>query len=408
MKNLRIGLPDLSFIYLITQIFFTPFYKFLEVYYDYPYLNIAIIRATLSITIIYIFLKNLIQRKLLNNVNLWIILPPFLALFLIWIRILLSIPFGVLSYTPDSTEFFLLRIDTVFFGYPAMFITGIFILKKNPKSLEKYFFIFWLILASLLIMNFQKLIDSYFVYDDRPERTMNYIFLSTHFAVISLISFSLSNSNFRKLLIFIISLIILFLVPSRSVFLCFIFSILTLYLANKGLKLKTIILFSILSMAAGIIIKIISDDRILSANRLIETDLSNDKSLDARLEFQKINGQNLKNTFVFGDFMGDIKIHGEDGKETHNYQSFLEQFGIFPFSLLLISIFQLLSYIILNFRVKYSPLYLMKSLVYFNFPLILLAQGFQNNLVWFLIGLMVYIKREKRIRRTFTVNPVNH
>jgi hypothetical protein len=131
------------------------------------------------------------------------------------------------------------------------------------------------------------------------------------------------------------------------------------------------------------------DSEIITKNRTFSSNIEADESLDLRLYQANKNFENLKSNWFFGDFMGDIRIHGEDGNETHSYISFWEQFGIIPFLLMLISVFTLLYYLYL-LRRNSSQIY-MSTLILslFFIPSMLFAKSYGYNLIWFMIPRIV-------------------
>ena len=314
------------------------------------------------------------------------------------IIIVMSYFLGVLNYAPEAFEYYLLRIDTCFIGYPMMFICGFFFDYVEVQRIRKIFFYAWFIFSFFLLFNINLLIDAYFIYENRPEKTMNYIFLSQEYATITLLAFTFPHSKYRKLFIFLVAIIIFFLVPSRSIALGFISSILiVVFILKKDFVKNISILFIIIAISVFVYNSYLSNNILFENSRLFTTNLSEDVSLEVRLYQAKKNQENLMDTWITGDFMGDIKIHGEDGNETHSYISFLEQFGIVPFLLLLWSVGILIYYLS---RLKNDTSHIYSSILICSFyilPLIAFAKGFNNNFIWFLISrVVVYFYSKKK------------
>lgn len=392
-------IAKLSLFYLFTVFFITPLYKFLETYYRFPHFNISGLRAVLAIITVSILLFNIfidVRRIRFVNSAILYLIPGIICLILICIIFFISY-FRVLGYAPKASEIFLLRVDACLIGYTMLFIAGSFFDFFDSKKILHYSLILWIFYSIFILLNSKILIASFFIYDDKPDKIINYIFLSNGYLFFAFFSLLAVRSNLNKTIIWLVSILCLFLVPSRSNTVAFIFATIIpilFYFRKSGFFSLLIVLICFAIPILGLLkftnySSVISNNELFKNSRFINTDISTDESLSERQNIAKINFENLKGTWVFGDFMGDIRIFGEDGNETHSYISFLEQFGFIPFILMIWSVMTLL-YFLYKLKSDRSAIYqstLMLTL--FFIPLMIFAKGFTSNLIWFMIPRVV-------------------
>ena len=385
----------LSLFYLFIYFFLTPVYKFLEIYYVFPHFNVAGLRALLAIVTVSILLISILKEiKRIQSFNkaLIYLFPGIVCLILIYIIFFLSY-FTVLDQSPKASEIFLLRVDACLIGYTMLFIAGCFFDFYESKKILKFSLILWILFSVFILINSKVLIASFFIYADKPDNVINYIFLSNGYLFFAFLALVSVRSNLNKTIIWLVSISCLFLVPSRSNTVAFIFATIVpffFYFRKSAFYLLSTIIICI-TISILCLLKftnyssVISNSELYENNRYITTDFSTDESLKERQDIARINFENLKETWVFGDFMGDFRIFGEDGNETHSYISFLEQFGFIPFILLIWSVMTLI-YFLYKLKSDRSDIFqstLMLSL--FFIPLMIFAKGFTSNLIWFII-----------------------
>jgi hypothetical protein len=268
-----------------------------------------------------------------------------------------------------------------------LFIAGFFFDYLDIKVIKKLFLYIWIVFTLFIFYNLNIFISSFFLYDVKFEKVINYIFITNGYLFFSIFVLCFIEKALLKVLIWIITLIVLFFVPSRSNTFLFIFATLFPLLFNLKRLLYSIPLIILFFLSDTIFSSIDSD--LFTNSRTLNIDIEGDLSLAERQYQASKNIENLKSTWFFGDFMGDVRIHGEDGHETHSYISFWEQFGIIPFFLLLISVSTLLYYLYL-LRYDNSFIY-MSTLILslFFIPGMIFAKGFSSNLIWFMIPRIV-------------------
>lgn len=391
-SNIASSIWFIGLLYLIILYFITPIYKFCEVYFDYPKINFSAVRLvlffiTLFLLLLFIFLnriKLIFLKKALSTLR-----PAMLCISLVIIVILASYPF-ILSYSSDAINIYLLRVDTCIVGYSMIFIAGFFFDYSNEKIVQKLFLYFWIIFTLFIIFNLNILIASFILYGVY-EKTINYIFLSNGYLFFSIFVLCSIKKKVIKIFIWITVLVVMFFVPSRSNTVFFIFATLCPLIFNLNFKRVLGFILSttfFLFFFSDTFFELL-DSEIITKNRTFSSNIEADESLDLRLYQANKNFENLKSNWFLGDFMGDIRIHGEDGNETHSYISFWEQFGIIPFVLMLVSVFTLLYYLYLLRRDK-SQIY-MSTLILslFFIPSMLFAKSYGYNLIWFMIPRIV-------------------
>ena len=389
-----LSVSSLFMIYIVLQLFVTPLYKFCEIYYAFPKLNLSaarVILATFSLSILFLFRSRI---KVFKNLGFHLI-PTILlfALITFIVTMKLAVWLNDIRYE-NYLDYLLLRIDTVFFGYPMMFFSGIFYLKywKNQKNRWIYL---WLIFTTFLLVNIQTLIESYFIYDLRPDRTINYIFLASNYSQLALLALMGSKRSI-SIAVAMFTLILLFFIPSRSMFYIF-FAIVLFVLLNKARFVLKFTLTLIAIIIGSFSFSMVESNDILSNSRILDIDMDKDASLDARNKFADLNSKRRRNNLILGDFMSDVVYHGVDGRETHSYVSILEQFGIVPFILYCLALIQSILVVIraqINKRYDVSDSVI---LLLYALPITLFTQGFNFNFIWFALGHSLsyeyYVKR---------------
>lgn len=388
----------LSLFYLVVLFFISPLYKFLEIYRGFPYFNFAIIRALLAILTFIMLFFFVIKRIKNQNISkaISILAPSIFCLIFVTIIFLISF-FNVLDYSINAKEIFFLRIDSCLVGYFMLFIAGVFFDFFDPKKTYKLNLILWILYSLFIFINSQFLISSFYSNDYYSERIINYIFLSNGYLFFSFFVLAAMDSKFKMIIIWLVIIFCMFLIPSRSNTVAFLFAtLIPVFFHFWKLRVDHVNSFLFLFLISVIVLftlsydfSVIFNNELLQNNRLLNTDLSNDNSINSRNDIAKINFENLKDNWLIGDFMSDVRIFKGDGFETHSYISFWEQFGLIPFLLLIWSVLTLI-YFLYKLRSDNSAIF--KStlmLTLFFIPLMVFAKGFTSNLIWFIIPRIV-------------------
>jgi hypothetical protein len=388
----------ISILYVILAHCLSPLYKFMEVYHDFPHINLSVVRAFfLGLVLLIstsIFLVKYLKVSFFKNALALLILP-FISILWVTFVILFSYPFIEGSYE-NVSELFLVRVDAVIVGYWMMFFAG-FHIDKGYKW--DYIFISWLVFVLVLIFNIDFLFASFISFEQ--SNTISYIFLSDAFAFLSIILIFETKSKPIALIVWVVTFFILFLIPSRTTLACFLIGTF-IPLLFKPYIFKWII---IVSLGSGLFFMTYNfkDNLFFESNRIINTDLDSDSSLQARSDIKETNFENLKKTWFFGDFMGDIRLSkGEDGFYTHSYISLWEQFGLIPFILFFFSVLFLLYHLLRLFSLFRYDGVINSSLALMIFTLIAISfsRSFFNGYIWFLFSRVFVFVSSPHFRTT--------
>lgn len=353
--------------FLLIQLGLLPAYKLFEVYYDAPNINFAIIRLLFFVTILLlIFFNKIIIEN--NNINRYFILFYFL------ITLIIGLNLDRFFIDDIYQNEYLNRIDSVLISYPIYFLAG----KYYRQEWRSKLFFGILILNCSIIFCSPYLIQSFIQFDDLKK--INYILISD-----GLLGLTLLYRSFNDKLkwLNILTLISLFLVPSRANF--FIFLVLLIY--QLRLKLFNLVLFGIISIFCLFTffdtpINILES---LQNSRLNILQLSEDNSsILTRLElFKNFDYQKL----FIGDFMIDLDLNnGTRGFETHSYLSLLNQFGLLPFFLVVLLIIKTVQK---NIKEKKSPIY---EYTFWSISTAIFLKSFLYPFIWFSFG---YLNQKK-------------
>lgn len=391
-----------SIFYVFLALCLSPLYKFMEVYHDFPHINLAVVRAfflglVFLISSSILLIKGLKLSFFKNGLTLLIL--PFVSISWITFVILFSYPF-IEASSENVSELFLVRVDAVIVGYWMMFFAG-FHIDKGYKW--NYIFISWLVFVLVLIFNIDFLFASFISFEQ--SSTINYIFLSDALAFLSIILFFETKSKPIALIVWVVTFFVLFLIPSRTTLVCFTIGTF-IPLLFKPYIFKWII---IVSLASGLFFMTYNfkDNLFFESNRIINTDLGSDKSLQTRNQIKEANFENLKNTWFFGDFMGDVRhSNGEDGFYTHSYISLWEQFGLMPFILFILSVLLLLYHLVRLYPLfrKGGVISSTLALIIFTLIAISFSRSFYNGYIWFLFSRVFVLTSKSSISLASSTN----
>ncbi|MGX2015421.1 O-antigen ligase family protein [Providencia alcalifaciens] len=269
-------------------------------------------------------------------------LAPLLILFLSVFSYFIMIVNIVFSDTIDNNGISSLQFHTyLLFSIPFYFICGNLTAKsiQSKNSLNGFDLIIVPLILLLILLNTNW---SYFRLDFESFKNSKavYLFLGDTFAIISLyVIFSINNKKYRLISFFVLSFL-LFLIFSRTSFYLFIFTcVLCLFIYSKlNKKIVYLILVVILSAIIFYFSYIFkTSDLPYSINRMLFMFTnSDDGSLNSRIEIFNLSFADLKNNFLLGNIGGQVSLFGYWNFYIHNILSYLHQFGIFFFLMLLI------------------------------------------------------------------------
>lgn len=383
----------LSFLYIIVFTFVTPLYKFCEIYFSFPHINISGIRFFILCSVLFLLLFK-IKLPYNEKYALYKLLPVIFSILIVWIIILSSL-FTIDILDDNILNAYFNRVDSVLVNYTMMFIAGFYFDYKSTEYYKPIFFKIWLFYSAFILFNSSFLIGSFFIYEDQYTKILNYIFLSDGYLFISIILLNLMDKKMHKIIIWGIILLVMILIPSRANTIAFILSSIFMYMTFKNIFYFTVcisLLYGVVSLTND---SYITNNVIFKNSRVLNFDYDSDTSLKARNNIADVNRENLKKSWFFGDFMGDVRIFKEDGNYTHNIISRLEQFGVIYFVLFCFSLYLLLKYLF-DLRVSKSPVY--KStlmLTIFSLPLIFFFRSFDLSISYFLVARIVVLSKSE-------------
>lgn len=385
----------LCILYILVAFLLTPLYKFGEVYLFYPKVNFSAVRLLILLTTIFVsmFLVIAHDYKLtFFKPILKFLGPPILCIISVSVMIIVSYPF-ITSYSLNATDQFLLRVDAVISGYTMMFIAGLYVDKWRTYSV---FFVSWIIYVTFLLWNFDYLFASYFTY--KATKAVNYILLADSLAFLAIFVIFESKSLMTKFFVWVTTFSVLFITPSRTTFVCFL--VCTIFIFLKNVRLLILLSFFALISISILMKSNHIDNTLFTSSRILKTNLTKDASLAERRVQAEINYDNFKESWLLGDFMGDVRLfNGADGNYTHSYFSLWEQFGILPFLLFLVSAIILIYCLYKLYFVTQDGIFLSTvSLTIFTLIAISFSRSFHNPFFWFLIARVVVMYYSKKVQ----------
>jgi len=262
-----------------------------------------------------------ISKHIYKDYSLDLFFSFWILLFITGIQII-SMPWA-LYYGLEGSSDYLKIISKTFFCYWMFWFSGLHLKDiLNHKRARLFFTTSWIFLIIMIFLN--SLSNDYFRIILEGEGI--YLMLADCFAVLSI--FVLIYNKKFDLLIILLSTVALFALWSRASLYSFIF-ISALYMIKEH-KFKTfcLLLLGLYFLDSFLLLK---DDRMF---RIIFG--SFDTSQSIREKVLQIGLNDIRITWLFGSFMGDINSnYGHVGTYIHSYLSILRQFGIIPFLTLL-------------------------------------------------------------------------
>lgn len=367
-RILRFLLLVFSFLFVLA-----PIYKYYELE-GLPSINISALRFIIFILSYFIFLLNI--KKIIE--------PNFITYVIgfLFFHLLISVIFlvnyhYVTDYAANANIYFLERIDAVVVNYFMFFLLGTFYVIQrqiNNSALRRIVYIYWFLFVVFTIFNLKNLSSAYGA-NLLDSSGISYIFFADRIAILSILLFHIESKNKRKILIFFVSVILLFLYPSRTSFYIFIFSIvLPFIILPNSRKIAFIILGVILIF---ILTNYFQDSFEFRNSRIFSISLENNTSLEAREIIFNNNKNIILENLVIGDFMSDVRIARGGGYQIHNFLSLLQDFGLIIFIPFLFYLFKSIyaSYKIINQKNLESQDLAMVSLLIFSLIISILSRS---------------------------------
>jgi len=387
--NLGSILKLLAFLMFFHLFIFRPISKYFEYAWGIIRINITIISMLILLCYLIIFLLYLIKTKYIIKKNYYIFSASTLLLFII---ILQLISFQHLS---EYSDIYLKTISNTIIHYSILFIAGIHIteLLKNI-AVKTIIVISWIIFTSVLVLfSIANPKGFYLVLNSAPI----YLMLADTFAILTILIISMLKSNIMKIVLFFITIPILYALYSRASIVIFIF-VFGIYLFRKHKKtlLLLIVLITILFSQINIfnILSISKEDRMFRLFYGIK-----DNSKKQRTVMLTDGLESIKKNWLTGTFLGEVEEHeGIAGHYIHNFLSFYRQFGIIPFIVFCVIVILLYFKVLLIYLFRETDKYFEFLFLYFTFTLmeIIIARSYTSPYIWFAISSSaIYIQNEK-------------
>lgn len=367
--NIRIGL--IYFILLLIYIFILPITLYQNYLGNFPYIYSNLYNG-MSIVAIFIVI---ISKDKINFVDM-----TSLSIFILMFIVIMVDYF----YYGKSYDVFYDN-STVLARAFTLYIIG-----RGIRFGQKYYY--------LVLISFIFFVISIFLYLDGPLRIFLdfegsgvYLFLGDTFAMLSLL---LLTNNYKKyknlnLIIFILSIFVLFIIGSRDALFVYIaVSFLYFYKSFNFMKLASIflIIFSTVIVFTEYNNIVIENNRMFS---VISGNLKNDNSQISRVVQNEFGINDISNNIFLGSYANQYYSLNSMGSYMHNILSYYRQFGLFVFLLIIFLLLfvskRYFEYFILNHTkieayIPYLSLFIVLECIFFR--------SYNAAHFWLAIGLL--------------------
>lgn len=317
----------------------------------------------------------LFSKHTIAKYNIITIIVFFLAILYILFDII------VLSNSKES----LIRNAGVLAYNILAFICGVFFPREKVGKYRKLINIIWAISSVFWLLNAD--IGGSWTLVVPSNEEFNYLLISDGYVILSLLTLSVnvSRNNIFSTLLPLFSIVVLFVINSRSALFIFILTFAFCFLPRMSKKNKISFIIAIL-LAIICLLNIINLDTLLDTRvlRLI-LNTEHDTSLMARTEILNTEKDYLWNNWIFGDYDGYLK-RGGDGAYIHNYLSFWEQYGLMPF--VCFCVLSILSIrVCINIKSSTSEeIILAIAILFYTLSGCVISKGYVYSTIWFSFG----------------------
>ena len=374
----------LSFFFLVLVLFIQPVYKYLEYVQNFPRLNVSILIALVFILFFLSGLPHIHEIKFKDKFS-----GFWLLLFVTSIQII-SFPWAR-EYGMEKLDTYLKVISKTIFSYWTFWFVGFYIFDiLRNKQFVKILFVLWTISTTMVIVN---ALSNEGLFSILLGDKMIYLMLADTYAILSILFFTQIKGKLRALFM-ILSCIALFALLSRTSFYLFIFiGVMDLFYTNRRYLIIGLLVATCL---------LVSNFDIIENNRMFRIILTGkDASKSQRVELLEKGINEIKNSWLLGNFMGEIESNrGHPGKYIHNYLSFWRQFGIIPFIIfvaLTIKMYCGVFILWINTRIRDSELTFIFYFTTFVLLEIIIARSYQHPYIWLsLSSIPLYLTKIKK------------
>jgi len=332
-------LSNTSFYGFILIVAFFHLWYFLEMMQVLPRISFKILS---SLIFFYIFILYFV-KDLKQNLNIVTIIIGIFIFYLILYNLIYHYNYTILD-RQTSTKIMYDNFRYIY-AYIIYFFIGFYY--KGYSSHSKIIYI----LYAILTFNALMFVDLNTYALDTSIANLDlfgiYLFLGDTYAIFSILTIIITPSKKLQLLLFFISLPILYILMSRTSLYVFVLTfIIYIFIVNKRL----FFISTILLVGISIIIFISNTELI---NQIINSRMLGflfgkvDPSVNAREEYITIGLSGIMDHWYIGDFAGEVYYYGTTGKYIHSYLGLLRQYGIIAFILFGVLVLFLLKEILL-------------------------------------------------------------
>ena len=359
-----------------------------------------------SIIFLYIFLLYFI-KNLKINLNIITSITSIFILYLIIYNIVYYSNYMIVN-KQLSIKVFIDNLGYIY-GYIIYFFIGFYY-----KGYSKYRRVVY-IMYSILTLNALVFVDFNTFGLDISKANLDlfgiYLFLGDTYAIFSLLTIIITPSKKLKLFIFLTSILILYILMSRTSLYVFVLTfIIYTFFTDKKLFFSSVMLF----IGISILLLIANPEwieKITNSRMLGFLFGETDPSVDARKEYVLVGLSGINEHWFIGDFSGEVEYYGTTGKYIHNYLGLLRQYGITAFVLFGILILFLLKEIIL--WIKYTKIYTHDYEVFIGLSIfvlieIILSRAIYFPYIFFTIGILAGLYKDNSWAVKFHPNLTHH
>ena len=313
----------LAFLFIFTYLIFQPFVKYNENVYGGFRFNITLINAFILILII---ANSLFLIRSFNYRRLPLVVIIFIQIILIQ---LLSY-YWIKDYSFHSTLIYVKTLSKSLIASSLWLFAGAYLYKIiSGANYRRILRISWTLLSIFFIYN--SVLNALRFSIDLGDNLI-YLMLADNYAILAIFAVHATRSKVVRHFIFILSIVTLFALLSRSSLYFFVaVYILYLYRDNKKLLFMMLLLSFILALNAS------SD---MKEGRMLKMVFGGpDKSASMRYDMLMDGINSIKENWFTGQFMGDINEYaGTEGYYIHNYLAIWRQYGLIPFVVIILTI----------------------------------------------------------------------
>lgn len=321
-------------------------------------------------------------------------------LLLVWISILHLVWLPYISTRVEAGLFFS-NMALTLIGPWLLYLGGeafAYLSITKPRFANRLIFSLYLVLALVIYVGVSKGFKNYGIFlfafhDPILQKTYNYLALADSTAIVGLLFLGfLDRKGFcRSIIIYIGTLLMLFLSYSRSSFFCFLLAATFLLIQKfwrnrKHIFVLIVVIFAMIICFAWLLPLVETKEYSLGKTSLLlerfgAPFIGTDPSVQSRWELLEKNLPMLKKHWLLGYFMAEVIEIGR-GAYIHNWLSFWLAYGLSPF---LLSLWILVTLIAKNWRVrKQSSLGIVgTSILAFIFCSISFSRSYTWPYFWF-------------------------